>query len=442
MSIYEEWGFFDSPFSHMPLTGNDVGVNLLVGREKEKEKIALRLKSTDKICTIEGDVGVGKTSLVNVATYEYFSNNSFYDGSPILIPCIESFQLSKNSNLETFRKGVLQKLALTIVKNTNVVNKKMSKIIENFFNPERVSSINGGLSILGCGIDGGKTKDLNTTHIFEEDGFYAYVIDTLVESFSSDRNSGIVCIIDNLELVGSNIVAKNLLEELRDTVFNIPGTRWVLCGANHIFKSIVSSPRLEGYIHDSIIVKPLNEKVIPEVLNKRRNNFSKDFNTYLPFNELEFVSLYRILNGNTRTIFDKIDKYCLWVYEQGENPKDDYEKERIFEKWLDTVTIDYLHSVLSTVTYESFVNLFSVSKSKRKFNKSYYEASFDSLALSFEEFISDMDKTYLMKLDEDGFAIFETKGLFLKYFFETYRNMSELRNELKNKYRVDLTDYE
>lgn len=442
MSIYNNWGFFDSPFSHTPLTGNLIGLKLLVGREKEKEKIALRLKSTDKICTIEGDIGIGKTSLVNVATFEYFLKNHSDDGSPILIPCVESFQLGKNTDLETFRKVVIQKLALTMVKNSSVVNSKMSAIISNFFKPERITSINGGLTVLGCGLDGGKTKEINTTHVFEEDGFYSYVLDTLVESFSIDKNSGIVCIIDNLELVGSDTVAKNLLEELRDTVFNIPGTKWVLCGANHIFRSIVSSPRLEGYIHDPIVLKPLEEKVIPELLKKRVENYSDEYEPYIPFNEAEFVSLYRILNGNTRTIFDKIDKYCLWAYEQNEHPSEDYDKERIFEKWLVTVTIDYIHSVLSTVAYESFEIYFSICKLRRRINRKNYEKKFSGSSISFDDFAIDMDRTYLMKKDEDDFIDFETKGLFIKYFFETYSSMGELKEDLKSTYCIDLSDYE
>ena len=46
-SYYNYWGFSDDPFSHRPLGGDEVGQNLLVGRDKEKASIKTRKKSTE-----------------------------------------------------------------------------------------------------------------------------------------------------------------------------------------------------------------------------------------------------------------------------------------------------------------------------------------------------------------------------------------------------------
>jgi hypothetical protein len=51
-----------------------------------------------------------------------------------------------------------------------------------------------------------------------------------------------------MELLSTSKDARRRLEEMRDSVLNIPGVHWVLCGANGIVRSAVGSPRLTGRI--------------------------------------------------------------------------------------------------------------------------------------------------------------------------------------------------
>ena len=73
--IYEDWGFRSSPFQTSALPASDLGRRLLVGREKEVRTLTNRIKSFPKMATVEGLNGVGKTSVVNVASYKLFQQH-------------------------------------------------------------------------------------------------------------------------------------------------------------------------------------------------------------------------------------------------------------------------------------------------------------------------------------------------------------------------------
>ena len=73
MDTYASYGLTESPFHVYALGADDRGVRLLVGRDTEISLVAQRLHKHGKITCLDGHVGVGKTSLVNVAAYECFS---------------------------------------------------------------------------------------------------------------------------------------------------------------------------------------------------------------------------------------------------------------------------------------------------------------------------------------------------------------------------------
>ena len=69
MSFYEEWGFTESPFDTNPLDANDKGEHLFVSRNTEIENLKILIGEIKKWSCIDGANGIGKTSLINVATY-------------------------------------------------------------------------------------------------------------------------------------------------------------------------------------------------------------------------------------------------------------------------------------------------------------------------------------------------------------------------------------
>lgn len=66
MSIWNELGFTQNPYSPRPISGDELGASLLVGRDTELAQLQDYIASSDTHPTLEGANGVGKTSLVAV----------------------------------------------------------------------------------------------------------------------------------------------------------------------------------------------------------------------------------------------------------------------------------------------------------------------------------------------------------------------------------------
>src|SRR5947209_2785217 len=101
MSIYQSWGFIDTPFATTALEPNDLGSKLLVGRDAEVDQLTRRIVNAPKMPTLEGPNGIGKTSLVNVTSYRAFQRFMNGDNVPLLVPCRKSFQLAADKNINS-----------------------------------------------------------------------------------------------------------------------------------------------------------------------------------------------------------------------------------------------------------------------------------------------------------------------------------------------------
>jgi hypothetical protein len=119
MSFYMDWGFSDNPFQTTALPASKLGETLLVGRDSELSQLQLRLCNPPKLPTIEGLNGVGKTSLVNVATFKLFQEHLEDKKNPLFIPCRRSFQLSGSLNVAEFKDQVLREVAQTLFESAN-----------------------------------------------------------------------------------------------------------------------------------------------------------------------------------------------------------------------------------------------------------------------------------------------------------------------------------
>src|SRR5690606_25639375 len=117
-----------------------------------------------------------------------------------------------------------------------------------WLNAPQLNSFQAG----GFGFQGGYTSETNTGQGFERSGFRKAITTWLEYIFPDADAGGVICTMDNLELLQSSETARGILEKLRDELFNTHGIRWVLCGSLGIIYGVVSSPRLEGYMHTPI----------------------------------------------------------------------------------------------------------------------------------------------------------------------------------------------
>jgi hypothetical protein len=336
---YVDWGFSDNPFATSSLPPNEDGSRLMVDRTDLIRKIQTRVASGSKIVTVEGLNGVGKTSLVNVAIYRHFKNRLSSDRGPLLVPCRNSFQIETTEPPASFKRRVLLEVIQTLIEQRNnlpipsgFVKVPKNSALEIWLNSPVLTEIQAGMSFLGSGGSLGKATSPNSSTGFDQSGVEKAITDWLRLVFPTKQVGGIVCTIDNIELLQTSKVARETIESLRDTLLTLPGIRWILCGALGIVNGVVSSPRMDGYLHRPIEVLDLGHEAAADIFEVRVNALRTSADARLPLTEVDFVKLFDLYHGNLRSVLAACDEFCSWVAEECDGPG--LFDEDLFESWL------------------------------------------------------------------------------------------------------------
>lgn len=337
METYVAWGFSGNPFNIRSLPADEMGAGLLVGRSTELATLTRRINNPPKIPTLEGMNGVGKSSIVNVAGFSCFNDFAADPSKPLYIPCRKIFQFTPTSNRDSFVMEVLLEVAQTLIEYSGrIEGDRLRSVVEatglrDWINAPQARGLQGTLGPIGAGV----SVETNTGEGYTLSGFPRSLKNILAHVFPGEGSGGIICVIDNLELLQTSEAARDLLEALRDELFNVQGLRWVLCGALGIVGGVTSSPRLDGMMFDPIDVNKIPDESVGEIYTSRVETFAATDTPYLPIVQSDFVRLYGILLGNIRALLGHIDEFCQFVSEQGLRPDSELEKEALFKDWLE-----------------------------------------------------------------------------------------------------------
>ena len=97
LSSYSVWttlGFHGNPYDQAFLPGSEEGATLFCGRSAELGRLQFGIGSGGTHMSIEGDAGVGKTSLARVAGYEMFRQGARAADGTLFLPVPASIQLA------------------------------------------------------------------------------------------------------------------------------------------------------------------------------------------------------------------------------------------------------------------------------------------------------------------------------------------------------------
>ena len=337
-NVYSAWGFSESPFSSMPLLPNKMGESLLVGRDGEMRSLALRILNSNAAACLDGPVGAGKTSLANVVIYKGLQSHLLKKGtSPLLIPCGKTFQIKENESAEDFKLIVLMEVAQALVDVAKTLGEDFriedSIAVKAWLQSPLLSEWSRGAASL---IKPNPASQEGTVQGLSQVAFESNLTRWLGKIFPEKQSGGVVCVIDNLELLEKSADARNKIENLRDTLFNINGIKWIFCGAHGILQGVVTSQRLAGYLQEPLPIKPLKLDDAREVFVRRIREFaSGDISgCYLPLTSEDFHTLYMTLHQNLRNTLSYVEEYCLSIVERSLQPKSDKEKSEIFFSWM------------------------------------------------------------------------------------------------------------
>lgn len=333
---FRDLGFRRNPFDTMPLEGNAFGKALLVDREREIKRLKNSLYESRLAPTLEGSNGIGKTSLINVALYE-ISLESNISGNPAFVVCPFRFQVGPDTKIEDFLDDMYREVAMTLIRckeNAPVppghTRENLSSVLEDFISNPVIKSLSVTLGPIG---GGGVAKSPNTSLAFEKNGFRSLVREYLSKIYRDSEAGAVVCVLDNLEILGTSQNAKRVFETLRDDIFNIHGIRWVCSGAHGVIRGLYRSGRMNGYFCPPIIVGEIKEEDAHFLYEKRVEVYRSRDDATLPINKSQFQSLFEIFRGNTRFTLTEATLFCDWCFEQYEGA-DNFPADA-FDRWID-----------------------------------------------------------------------------------------------------------
>jgi hypothetical protein len=339
MSLWTDLGFRENPYSTTPIPPIAEGARLLVGRERPLRQLTRGITSRRTIPTVEGDNGVGKTSLVSIAGYSLTLDFNSGRSGQLFIALPEVFQLLPGGDLAEFRRRVYYVVARAFIENHGVLRAAGLEVpdtddVDRWLQSPMIKGGGGGMQILGSGASGERSMAVNEGEGFRDEGFQAEIDRWLSACFPSQEQGGFIGLIDNLELLETSQQARANLEALRDSLLNRPGLRWVLCGARGIVRSAASSARLTGVLAEPVNLGPVSDDDIAEVVRRRIEAYAMGENAYVPVDADGFRHIYRILNRNLRDALKYCEDFAFWLDDQGEQPESTDDRFKYLEIWL------------------------------------------------------------------------------------------------------------
>jgi DNA-binding MarR family transcriptional regulator len=284
---------------------------------------------------VEGPAGVGKSSLIAVAGYRMRQASIEAKDGSLYLPTKTLFQATES--LDEFESHVWLDVAQCLIDNAEAfrqcgIDTPSVSALDRWLNEAqyRSGSAGGG----GFSLQYGLTP--NTSTGFSQSGFRRAVLDELEKLFPAPSNGGIICVLDNLELLQTSATARQVLEDLRDRLFNVPQLRWVLCGSRGIV-SRARSARMSGFFESPMMVGPLSRDESVELVAKRIDLY-KNVKAEAPVSPQSFEYLYRALNSNLRDSLAYAQEFSSWLYEEyiavDKSLPGPVDRSRLLEAWL------------------------------------------------------------------------------------------------------------
>lgn len=337
VSIWTDFGFRENPYSTSQLPPTEEGETLLVGRRRELESLKRLLLATESHPTVEGDNGVGKSSLVAVAGYQLKNEHGTGGMQELVIPLEEHFQLTPTLSTEELERRVYFAVAHAFIQNHDQLRRgnldppNVGDIEQWLSNPQFREG--GGISTPVGGVER-PSRSPNTSSGFDESGFRETIRQWLAETFPSAQSGAFICVIDNLELLNTSQAARQQLEELRDSLLSLRGLRWILCGARGIVRSAAASPRLSGVLAEPLEVGPVSDQFIPDVVDRRIGAFKIRNHPFVPIDGHGFLHTYHVLHKNLRDAFQFAQRFAIWLAENQHTPDSPQDRFELLEVWL------------------------------------------------------------------------------------------------------------
>jgi hypothetical protein len=339
VSFWFELGFRDSPYATVPVPADAYGERMLVGRSAEIDALVNTISSTTTHAMVNGINGVGKSSLIAVASYRLRLGRGPSGPTALFLPLRHSINITKQSTSDSVRTDLVLALAQALVDYHDTLQDAGRPVpvvtdLERWLNAPLLRSHGGGASALGFGGNATRSLSVNAGEGFSRLGLANLVLEAVAACSPPDVGGGFVVTLENLELAGGPTEIRGLLEACRDPLLTTRGVRWIICGASPALRQMSNSRRLDGIVGRPITVQPLPEDLVGDVIEARVESYRTRTDPLVPVDGTCFTYLFNVARGNLRTALRYSEEYSVWAYQRDALADDDDERRAQVVAWL------------------------------------------------------------------------------------------------------------
>lgn len=297
--IWELYGVKENPFSTSPILviGGSIPIESFVGRKEHIARLSKILASKGGSRTfVYGDIGMGKTSFVNVVRSSAYEKGFFTH--------FKEITTQDNWGPEDFILNTLSAMYATLkLLKHRPLDEVLYKKLESLFEIGKVS-LNAGVSIFGFGGNLGlEQKSTEKLPAISLQQFFSEIVDNI----NKNTKKEVIIHYNNLELITEKNLRK-IFDNLRD-FFQTKGTHFIFIGNLTAYSIMQSIPRFSSILTDTPFhMEVLKLEEVKEAIQKRFNHLriSKAYNVIYPYTEDALQTLYGLFNGNIRDVLNSL----------------------------------------------------------------------------------------------------------------------------------------
>ena len=301
---WELYGVKENPFSISPLLvkGGAIPIDSFVGRGEHIKRLSKIIASKGGSRTfIYGDIGIGKTSFVNVVRSSAFEKGFFTHFKEITTQDKWDADQFVLNTLSAFYS------TLKLLKEKPISDENYKKLV-SLFEIGR-TNINAGASI---GVLGGSyVVTHNPTEVLTSFSLES-LFGEIMEDINNHTKKEVIIHYNNLELVTEKKI-KYLFDTLRD-FFETKNVHFVFIGNLTAYSILLSVPRFSSILSDTPFhLETLSYEEVKEVIKKRFEGLriSEELNTIYPYTDDCLKILYDLMGGNIREILNSLSTAVL-----------------------------------------------------------------------------------------------------------------------------------
>ncbi len=302
-NMWAKYGLRDSPYTTKALSlAGTLDINkLFYGREEELDSIGKRVFSTNNSKTaILGEVGVGKTTFANYLRWLLARKKKIIESK--FLTTVEEIKIQENWDMPKFlretlfsiynsskifkweEEGIKLNMLRTIGENLGSYYQKIIEFKEDSVKFEK------GKNIINSDIPSELLQNWFSELCREIRGY----------------NKKLIFHYNNLENMPEERIGRFLMS-IKE-IIQIEGTHWLFLGPHNIVSAIENTPQIHSIFNEHILLNPLSEKEVLQILKIRCNFLKIEHGDYFqPYDEKTVLELYRRLNGNIRFIFKLLE---------------------------------------------------------------------------------------------------------------------------------------